>query len=245
MDFVVIIPARMESTRLPGKPLLDIHGKPMVVRTALQAHKSNATRVIIATDSNDVLKIAHSFNIEAVLTSRNHTSGTDRIAEAARSLNLDVDRIVVNVQGDEPLIQPQIINKVANKLSNSPACVMSTCASIISRDEQLHNPNVVKVVCNYKDEALYFSRASIPFSRDGNHIQAMHHIGIYAFRNSFLQSFSQLPTGQLESIESLEQLRALENGFAIAVERLNHDILGGVDTQQDLERVRSYWSHGL
>lgn len=254
MDFIVIIPARLASTRLPDKPLLDIAGAPMVIRTAQQAMRSAAKQVVIATDSNQIAEAASQHGFKAVLTSSEHNSGTDRIAEAANTLKLNTNQIIVNVQGDEPLIDPEVINKVAHKLHKSADCVMATCAHKISNAADFFNPNVVKVVCAHNGTALYFSRAPIPWARDSftantntlpNNLPALHHIGLYAYRNSFLQQYHKLEPGNLEQFESLEQLRALENGFSIAVELITTPLEAGVDTPEDLNRVRNIWLNRL
>jgi 3-deoxy-manno-octulosonate cytidylyltransferase (CMP-KDO synthetase) len=252
VTFVAIIPARAASTRLPGKPLLDIAGKPMVVRTAEQAAKSMATRIIVATDDTAIQTAVQSHGIDAMLTRGDHATGTDRLAEVATALGLGDDDIVVNVQGDEPLIDPQQINNVAALLDNDPGAVMSTCAMRIVDDETLFDPNVVKVVCDHNGRALYFSRAPIPWARDAladgrrrlaPGLPALHHIGLYAYRARFLKQFPTLRAGSLERFESLEQLRALENGYAIIVGATDAPPTAGVDTQADLARVRRLFTN--
>ncbi len=254
MSFVAIIPARSASTRLPGKPLLDIAGKPMVVRTAEQAALSDASRVVIATDDPRIQDVVRQHGFDALLTRSDHPTGTDRLAEAAERLDLPPDTVVVNVQGDEPLIDPRLIDHVAQLLGDHPAASIATCATPIQTGDQLFNPNVVKVVCDHNGQALYFSRAPIPWARDewaegGRHLPsdsaALHHIGLYAYRTDFLLAYPKLLSGPLERLESLEQLRALENGFKIAVLVVPDHPAAGVDTAQDLQRVRDIFSNRL
>jgi 3-deoxy-manno-octulosonate cytidylyltransferase (CMP-KDO synthetase) len=248
--FVAIIPARLASTRLPGKPLADIGGLPMVVRVAIQARASGAARVVIATDAPDVIRVADRHGIEALLTRADHPSGTDRLAEAAQALGLGDDVRVVNVQGDEPLIDPAAIGAVAGLLGRAPDCAIATAAHPIDALGDYLNPNVVKVVVSASDRALYFSRAPIPFERDGDPgartlspalraAPVLRHVGLYAYRVSFLRRYPALARSPLEALESLEQLRALWHGLPIAVLRLAHAPAPGVDTPDDLERVRA------
>jgi 3-deoxy-manno-octulosonate cytidylyltransferase (CMP-KDO synthetase) len=241
VSFKVVIPARYASTRLPGKPLLDIAGKPMVVRVAEQAKKSGATSIVIATDFEKIIQVAATHQIQAVMTRVDHASGTDRIAEVAQQLNWDDDDIVVNVQGDEPLIDPQLIQEVALTLGHSRHAVMATACHPISDEVVMLNPNVVKVVMDAEGHALYFSRSPIPYPRDEAHKQNMkahRHIGIYAYRVGFLKQYAELSITELEQIESLEQLRVLYHGYKIAVTITDHAPASGVDTQADLEQVR-------
>lgn len=248
MSFTVLIPARLASSRLPNKPLADIAGLPMVVRVALQARKSAAARVVVAADSDTIVQACTAHGIEAVLTHPDHPSGSDRLAEACTLLGLDGNDMVVNVQGDEPLIDPALINAVAQVLAHAPSASMGTAAHPIATREDYLNPNVVKVVCNAQGLAHYFSRAPIPFHRDQASVQwwnahsdfaPLRHVGIYAYRAGFLRSFPQLSPAPTEAVESLEQLRALWHGHAIAV-HTTHDAPGpGVDTPEDLERVRA------
>lgn len=247
MSFIAVVPARMASTRLPDKPLLDICGKPMVVRTAQRALASGAHRVLVATDDPRIQAAAIDHGIEALLTRPDHPSGTDRLAEVALQLSLDDDAVLVNVQGDEPLIDPTLIDAVAGLLHNDTRAVVATCACPFTDARSFFDPNAVKVVCNASGHALYFSRAPIPWARDAFSqtqeelpatLGALHHIGLYAYRAGFLHQFSSLPRGPLEQWESLEQLRALENGHLIAVHRTNSVPAPGVDTPEDLERVR-------
>ena len=242
MAFKVVIPARYASARLPGKPLLDIAGKPMVVRVAEQAEKSGASEVVIATDFEKIMQVAVAHNIKAVMTRVTHISGTDRIAEVAQQFNWADDEIVVNVQGDEPLIDPKLIQEVAKHLANSQDAVMATACHAIHDEAALLNPNVVKVVMDANGNALYFSRSPIPYPRDEvykNNIQAHRHIGIYAYRVGFLKRYAQLAVTELEKIESLEQLRVLHHGYKIGVTVTANAPESGVDTQADLDYVRS------
>lgn len=247
MSFIAVVPARLASSRLPDKPLADICGKPMVVRTAERAQASAATRVIVATDDGRVQDAARAHGFEALLTRADHPSGTDRLAEVAEQLALADDAVLVNVQGDEPLIDPALVDAVASLLGNDPQAAVATCASRISDVRTLFNPNAVKVVCDAHGHALYFSRAPLPWARDafaGDRdtlpagLPALHHIGLYAYRAGFLRRFSSLPPGPLERWESLEQLRALENGYVIAVHVVETHPAAGVDTPEDLERIR-------
>ena len=240
--FKVVIPARYASTRLPGKPLLDIAGKPMVVRVAEQAAKSGASDIVIATDFEPIISVAKAHNFIAMMTRVDHVSGTDRIAEVATQLGWHEDEIVVNVQGDEPLIDPDLINQVAQHLANSKDAVMATACHAIHDEASMINPNVVKVVMDSLGNALYFSRAPIPYPRDELHknkIQAHRHIGIYAYRVGFLKKYAQLSATELEKIESLEQLRVLYHGYNIGVVISENAPASGVDTQVDLDYVRS------
>lgn len=249
MSFYVLIPARLESARLKNKMLLDIHGIPLVVRTARQAQRSRARQVYIATDSEHIAQAAQSHGI-AVVHTRAHDTGTDRIAEAAQTLGLAAEDIIINVQGDEPLIDPTLIDEVADQLRNDLEASMATAAAPLTDGDSFFNPNIVKVVCNARQQALYFSRAPIPWVRavfdTAQHgpskktpSQALHHIGIYAYKNHFLQRFPQLTPGILERLESLEQLRALEHGYAISVYPYPATPPPGVDTDADLRQVRS------
>lgn len=242
MTFKVVIPARYASSRLPGKPLLDIAGKPMVVRVAQQAEKSGAGEVVIATDFEKIMQVAAQHNIKAIMTRVTHISGTDRIAEVAQQLNWADDEIVVNVQGDEPLIDPKLIQEVAMQLANSQDAVMATACHAIHDEAALLNPNIVKVVLDAKGNALYFSRSPIPYPRDDvykHNIQAHRHIGIYAYRVGFLKKYAELAVTELEKIESLEQLRVLHHGYKIGVTVTANAPESGVDTQADLDYVRS------
>ncbi|OZI32755.1 3-deoxy-manno-octulosonate cytidylyltransferase [Bordetella genomosp. 1] len=254
MSFVALIPARTASTRLPDKPLADIAGKPMVVRVAERAALSGARRVAIATDDERVRAAAAAHGYEALLTRPDHPTGTDRLAEAVAQLGLAPDEIVVNVQGDEPLIEPALIDAVAQRLRDAPEAAIATCACPLADAQALFNPNAVKVVCSASDRALYFSRAPIPWARDalagGERVlapglPALHHIGMYAYRVAFLRQYPTLAQGQLERYESLEQLRAMEHGYTIAVLRTSAAPAAGVDTPEDLERVRALYANRL
>ena len=241
-DFKIVIPARYASARLPGKPLLDIGGKPMVVRVAEQAAKSGASEVVIATDFEKIMQVAHEHNVKAVMTNINHASGTDRINEVAQLLGWTDNEIVVNVQGDEPLIDPELIKEVAQHLANSQDAVMATACHAIHDEASLLNPNIVKVVFDANGNALYFSRAPIPYPRDDAHKAKLHahrHIGIYAYRVGFLKKYAELAVTELEKIESLEQLRVLHHGYKIGVTITQNAPASGVDTQADLDYVRS------
>lgn len=254
MSFIAVVPARIASTRLPDKPLLDIAGKPMVVRTAEQAAKSGASRVIVATDDHRILEAAQLHGIEALLTRADHPTGTDRLAEVCERLCLPPHAVIVNVQGDEPLIDPDIIDRVAQLLQATPDAAIATCAAPLRDTETLFNPNAVKVVCTANARALYFSRAPIPWARDaladgGRRVApglpALHHIGLYAYRAGFLTLFPSLPVGPLETYESLEQLRALENGHSIVVHVTAALPAAGVDTEHDLKRIREQFANRL
>lgn len=251
LPFIVIIPARNASTRLPGKMLADLAGTPMVVRVAQRALASGASKVLIATDDERIAQVVQSYDYQALMTRIDHPSGTDRLAEAVALLDLPDEAIVVNVQGDEPLIDPTLINQVASALTLHPTAAMATCAAPIADVDDFFNPNVVKVVCDKTGMALYFSRAPIPWDREalanGNKVlsqasPALHHIGLYAYRVHFLKTFPDLSRGILESIESLEQLRALEHGYSIAVHLTDAHPGAGVDTEADLARVRQILS---
>lgn len=245
--FTVIVPARLASTRLPNKPLADIHGLPMVVRVAQRAAQSQAAQVVVAADSPEIVQACQIHGIRALLTQVDHPSGSDRLAEASALLGLGPNELVVNVQGDEPLINPLLIDQVAQLLVQRPMASMSTAAHEIQNVAEFINPNVVKVVVDQAQLALYFSRAPIPWWRDGfaHGIQALptpaplRHIGIYAYRVGFLQSFPSLPPAPIETGEALEQLRALWHGHKIAVHITPEAPGPGVDTPEDLERVRA------
>ena len=244
MTFKVVIPARYASTRLQGKPLLDIAGKPMVVRVAEQAAKSGASEIVIATDFEKIVTVAKQHGFNAVMTRIDHQSGTDRIAEVAQQLGWADDEIVVNVQGDEPLIDPKLIQEVAAHLAKSKDAVMATACHAIHDEASFLNPNIVKVVMDASGNALYFSRAPIPYPRDDiykHNIQAYRHIGIYAYRVGFLKQYAHLAVTELEKIESLEQLRVLHHGYKIGVTITPNAPASGVDTQEDLDYVRSVW----
>lgn len=241
MNFTVLIPARLGSTRLPNKPLADIGGAPMVVRVA-QRVSSSTVRVVVAADSPAIITACQAHGIEAVLTRADHPSGSDRLAEACELLGLADEDIVVNVQGDEPLIDPSLVGAVAQLLTERPEASMSTAAHAIDALSDFTNPNVVKVVLDARDLALYFSRAPIPFWRDQPEAlptpAPLRHIGIYGYRVGFLRQFPTLAQAPLEITESLEQLRAMWHGYRIAVHVTPHAPGTGVDTPEDLEHVR-------
>ncbi len=240
-DFKIVIPTRYASSRLPGKPLLDIGGKPMVVRVAEQAAKTSASEIVIATDFEKIVTVAKQHGFNAVMTRLNHASGTDRIAEVVQKLGWADDEIVVNVQGDEPLIEPELINEVAAHLANSKDAVMATACHAIHDEASFLNPNIVKVVIDGFGNALYFSRSPIPYPRDEvykQNIQAFRHIGIYAYRVGFLKKYTNLALTELEKIESLEQLRVLHHGYKIGVTITQNAPASGVDTQSDLDYAR-------
>ncbi|MFZ2163793.1 MAG: 3-deoxy-manno-octulosonate cytidylyltransferase [Sideroxyarcus sp.] len=245
-DFKVVIPARFASTRLPGKPLLDIAGKPMVIRVAEQAAQSGAQQIIIATDHQPIVAAAQEHGFQACMTRADHTSGTDRIAEVAAQQGWPDDTIVVNVQGDEPLIPPQLIRAVAQHLHDHSECAIATACHAIHDEASMRNPNIVKVVLDKFGNALYFSRAPIPWPRDAYaqgqplspNVIVLRHVGIYAYRASFLRDFGKLTPTSLEQIESLEQLRALYYGYKIGVTKTDQAPPSGVDTEQDLQVAR-------
>jgi 3-deoxy-manno-octulosonate cytidylyltransferase (CMP-KDO synthetase) len=248
MAFTVLIPARLASTRLPNKPLADIAGVPMVVRVAQRVAQglTQSARIVVAADDASIVQACERFGIEALLTRVDHASGSDRLAEACDLLHLSDDDIVVNVQGDEPLIDTALVHAVAELLVSQPTASMGTAAHTIANIEDFRNPNVVKVVLNAAGMALYFSRAPIAWWRDGfsDGITALaqpaplRHIGIYAYRAGFLRRFPTLAQAPIEITEALEQLRALWHGYAIAVHTSATAPSAGVDTPEDLERVR-------
>ena len=253
MGFTVLIPARLASSRLPDKPLADIAGLPMVVRVAQAAARSGAARVVVAGDAPSIVAACEAHGVAAVLTRADHPSGSDRLAEACSQLGLDGDDLVVNVQGDEPLIAPAMVDACAQLLRQRPDCVMSTVAHAIDDVAEFTNPNVVKVVLDADGRALYFSRAPIGWWRDGfaHGIQQLptapaplRHVGLYAYRAGFLRRFPGLPVAQLETLESLEQLRVLWHGERIAVHVSAERPGPGVDTPEDLVRVRALFSTG-
>ena len=248
MSFSVIIPARYASTRLPGKPLLDIAGKPMIQHVYERALQSHAERVIIATDDQRIAQVATSFGAEVCLTLASHESGTDRLQEVAKQLNFDDDHVVVNVQGDEPLIPPAVINQVASNLQNNSQAGIATLIEKITNIETVLDTNAVKVTKDSQGYALYFSRAPIPWYRDGWASQQSEmpttanyyrHIGIYAYRVNFLHNFVLWPASPLELTEKLEQLRAMENGVRIHTQEAVELIPTGIDTKEDLLKVRA------
>lgn len=248
MSFKVVIPARYASSRLPGKPLADIGGKPMVVRVAERAAQSGASEIHVATDHAEVCAVVQRHGYSAIMTRADHASGTDRLAEVVDRLGWSDDAVVVNVQGDEPLIEPGLISRVAQELNADPAASVATACHPIRSIEEFLNPNVVKVVCDAHGYALYFSRAPIPWPRDAfaadreflpPGLPASRHIGIYGYRAGFLRRYKALGPSAIEGFEALEQLRVLWHGFRIRVAQVDHAPEAGVDTPEDLARVRS------
>ncbi|MEA2118398.1 3-deoxy-manno-octulosonate cytidylyltransferase [Halovibrio sp. HP20-50] len=246
-DFTVVVPARYGSTRLPGKPLLEIAGEPMIAHVWRRACQSHASRVVVATDDSRIVDAMLPYGAEVIMTRDDHPSGTDRLAEVAERLGLANDALVVNVQGDEPLIPPALIDQVALRLAEDPEASIATLAEPISDVASLFNPNVVKVVRTLQGRALYFSRAPIPWDRE--HFKApptllatdawLRHIGLYAYRASFLAAYRDWPAASLEQLEQLEQLRALQHGHIIQVALACELNPSGVDTAEDLARVRA------
>jgi 3-deoxy-manno-octulosonate cytidylyltransferase (CMP-KDO synthetase) len=250
LPFEVLIPARLASTRLPGKPLADIGGLPMIVRVARRAAQSAARSITVAADDRSIVAACAAHGVAAVLTGTHHVSGSDRLAEAARLLGLPDTAIVVNVQGDEPMIDPALIDACAGLLEARADCVMSTAAHAIGSAADFANPNIVKVVLDAAGTALYFSRAPIPWPRDhggafdpaGGAAAPLRHVGLYAYRAAFLQRYPRLAPSPLESIEQLEQLRVLWHGERIAV-HIGHGAPGiGIDTPGDLEAARALFA---
>jgi 3-deoxy-manno-octulosonate cytidylyltransferase (CMP-KDO synthetase) len=247
-DFHVIIPARYESTRLPAKALVKIGSKAMITHVCERANESGASSVTVATDHQLIFDEVVKHGYTAVMTSESHPSGSDRVYEAAELIGLTDNDVIVNVQGDEPFIPPKNISLVASLIDNDTFS-MSTLCCAISRAEEVLDPNVVKVIFDKNDKAIYFSRSVIPFSRDtqiviGSQLPADYyrHIGIYAYSKLFLKQYINWQTGQFERIESLEQLRVIENGHAIKTACLDEAPPHGVDTQADLDKVREYYS---
>ena len=250
VHFSVVIPARYASSRLPGKALADIAGKPMIVRVAERARESGAVRVWIATDHDGIREAAAQHGFMAVMTRADHPNGTDRIAELVAAQHLDPEEIVVNVQGDEPLIEPGLIRAVAGLLVDAHQAAITTACHPIREASEMFDPNVVKVVLDREGYARYFSRAAIPWARDAfaqsraslpSGLPCYRHIGVYAYRARFLSAFPRLLPSPLEQFEALEQLRALWHGFSIAVALRNDAPLAGVDTAEDLARVRAWF----
>jgi 3-deoxy-manno-octulosonate cytidylyltransferase (CMP-KDO synthetase) len=251
MSFRVVIPARYASTRLPGKPLADIAGKPMVVRVVEVAQKSGAAEIVVATDDARVAEAVVAHGHVAVMTRDDHASGTDRIAEVARLRGWHDDEVVVNVQGDEPLIEPSLIAEVARALAADGEASIATAAHVIHDMDEFMSPHVVKVVTAANGHALYFSRAPIPWHRDGLARQrerlpadlvARRHIGLYAYRVSFLRCYGELAAAPIEQWEALEQLRAIWHGFHIRVIDCAYPPVPGVDTPDDLQRIRNHFA---
>jgi 3-deoxy-manno-octulosonate cytidylyltransferase (CMP-KDO synthetase) len=256
LEFIAIIPARLASTRLPNKPLADIAGKPMVVRVAERAAQSAAARVVVACDHASIASAVRAHGFEALMTREDCANGTERLAEAAAQLSLGDDALVVNVQGDEPLIDPLAINACAEALACQPDCAIATAAHQISSADEFFSPNVVKVTTTVPNllgsrRALAFSRAPLPWARDAFAAHpnvlpagfvALRHVGLYAYRASFLRAYASLAATPCEQAEALEQLRALEHGYGIAVTLLARAPAAGVDTAADLERVRTIFA---
>ncbi len=243
INVVGFIPARAASSRFPGKPLADVCGKPMIIRVYERALKCDALQdVYVATDSEIIMNSVQDHGAKAVMTRSDHPSGTDRIAEAANHVGLEDNDIAVNIQGDQPLFEPKMIDEVIGPLLNDDSIPMSTLIYRIVRDEEINHPNAVKTVFDTEGFALYFSRATIPYCREnGASCEFFKHHGVYAYRNDFLQQFARLPVGYLEDKERLEQLRALENGFKIKVILTKFDSVE-VDTPEDLSRVNQIYS---
>lgn len=251
-DFIIVIPARLESSRLTHKVLVDIAGKSMLERVYQQACLSAASKVYIATDDQKVADLAQSFNADVCMTRTEHRSGTERLSEAVQQLGYPADTLIVNVQGDEPLIDPRNINQVARLLSESKGADMATLMTSLSAPNELYNPHTVKVVTDANGRALYFSRATIPWWRsefDGKTPDILpsdmpypvkRHIGIYAYRAAFLHHFVALPASPLEQMEQLEQLRALWHGYHIQLADTLAPCFGGIDTPEDLAKIRAY-----
>lgn len=251
MGFKVVIPARYGSSRLPGKPLLDIVGRPMVSHVVERACQSNAEEVLIATDDERIAAAVQGLGVEVVMTSKHHPSGTDRLQEVAQKKGWADDVVVVNVQGDEPLIPPAVIDQVAQNLSRSTLAGIATLAEPLSGVDQLFNPNIVKLVRDVNDFALYFSRSPMPWARDAFAKDKtvlppvdiyFRHLGIYSYRVGFLHAYVGWPPAVLEQVEALEQLRALYNGVKIHVDVAAVEIPPGVDTAEDLERIRALFA---
>ncbi|WP_428240357.1 3-deoxy-manno-octulosonate cytidylyltransferase [Gynuella sp.] len=248
MNFTVIIPARYGSSRFPGKPLEMIGDKAMICHVIDRARESLASRIVVATDDERIASVVKAYEAEVMLTSSNHPSGTDRLNEVAVRMSMSVDDIIVNVQGDEPLIAPENINQVALNLFDHPDCAVATLCEPINLVDEFFSPNIVKVIPDINNRALYFSRAPIPWDRDNFSVdrpdtlsksnQALRHLGIYAYRVSALKEFVVWPMSNLENIEKLEQLRFLENGRHIHVEVASKPGAPGVDTLEDLNKVR-------
>ncbi len=241
----IVIPARFSSSRLPGKPLLEIHGRPMILRVVDQAKKVQGfDDLCVATDDERIAEVCRTEGVDVVLTSVDHPSGTDRLSEVARIKGWASDDIIVNVQGDEPLLPAQLVKQVAQLLEDQPACSMSTLCEPIHHLEEFKRDSIVKVVMSKHNQALYFSRATIPYDRDGAklakqklHDRAYRHLGLYAYRVKLLQEYVTWEIGVLEKLESLEQLRVLENGHRIAIAVAEANLPPGVDTQEDLDRL--------
>jgi 3-deoxy-manno-octulosonate cytidylyltransferase (CMP-KDO synthetase) len=243
-DFTVIIPARLNSSRLPNKPLLPLLGKPMILHVVERALQSAASRVLVATDSSKIETVCKESGVEVVMTSSDHLSGTDRVAEVVTTLELKPEQIVVNVQGDEPLIPKEVINQVAQNLYLRREIGICTLYAQINSIDEWKNPNVVKLITDSEGKVLYFSRAPIPFIRDGDYSAeqaiAKRHVGLYAYRVEILKNFITWPVPPIESAEKLEQLRAMSQGVSIHAEHANVEIPAGVDTPEDFAYVEAF-----
>lgn len=243
----IVIPARFASSRLPGKPLLEIHGRAMILRVVDQARKvQDFDDLCVATDDQRIVDLCRAEGVDVVITSSNHPSGTDRLSEVARIKGWAEDDIIVNVQGDEPLLPAELVIQVAKLLEEKPQCSMSTLCEPIYQLEEFQRDSIVKVVMSKFNEALYFSRATIPYDREGVkqaeqklHQHAYRHLGLYAYRVKLLQEYVTWDVGTLEQLESLEQLRVLENGHRIAIDIAQVNLPPGVDTQADLDRLNA------
>ncbi|ENX15667.1 3-deoxy-manno-octulosonate cytidylyltransferase [Acinetobacter sp. CIP 64.2] len=243
----IVIPARFASSRLPAKPLLLIHGRPMILRVVDQAKKvAGFDDLCVATDDERIAEVCRAEGVDVVITSTEHPSGTDRLSEVARLKGWLQDDIIVNVQGDEPLLPAQLVQQVSQLLVDNPQCSMSTLCEPIHQLDEFQRDSIVKVVMSKRNEALYFSRATIPYDRDGAkqaeltlHDQAFRHLGLYAYRVKLLQEYVTWEQGHLEKLESLEQLRVLENGHRIAIAVAEANLPPGVDTQADLDRLNT------
>ncbi|MEB6479072.1 3-deoxy-manno-octulosonate cytidylyltransferase [Acinetobacter vivianii] len=243
----IVIPARFASSRLPGKPLLLIHGRPMILRVVDQAKKvAGFDDLCVATDDPRIAEVCQAEGVDVVLTNPEHPSGTDRLSEVARIKGWSADDVIVNVQGDEPLLPAQLVQQVTQLLIDNPQCSMSTLCEPIHQLDEFQRDSIVKVVMSNRNEALYFSRATIPYDRDGAkqavptlHTQAFRHLGLYAYRVKLLQEYVTWEQGNLEKLESLEQLRVLENGHRIAIDIAEANLPPGVDTQVDLDRLNT------
>lgn len=241
MSFTVIIPARYDASRLPGKPLLDVAGKPLLQHTFERAISSDATDVYIATDDERIREAATDFGAKVLMTRADHPSGTDRLQEAASQLGLAADDVVVNVQGDEPLIPPSVINQVAANVVSKESVGIATLCEVISEQDEINDPNSVKVVFDHGGRALYFSRSTLPHNGSASAKNCYRHIGLYGYRVEVLNQFVKWSPAELEVAEKLEQLRALYHGVEIHVEVCNEQIPPGVDTARDLETVRLFF----
>lgn len=238
LKIVIIIPARYDSTRFKGKPLVEINGKPMIFHVYNRSKKAKyADDVIVATDDERIKNVVEKFDGKVMMTSKKHQNGTERIAEVARKINAD---IIVNVQGDEPLISPEAIDQVIEPLIADENIKMTTLMTKVKNEAEFNDPNAAKVVTDKEGFALYFSRSLIPYPRNKEVFKVYKHIGVYGYRKDFLLDFANMPQTILERVESLEQLRALENGIKIKVVTTKYDSIG-VDTPEDLELVRKYW----